>query len=194
MKKIIILILCLSFIYIACTKIDGYQTENPSLTSKGSVDYTNTNPTWIQVTAPILLESKWSAYFVAVGYTAGIPAPSYSSTQGMVTLPSTTFVVKWHIHVGLRNFNSLLKPDVIDYYYYNVDAKEVKKKPMPNGGVMGDYDISDTLTLTSVGYYNGYFLPYNMGIGYNWDGVSPTIHSSATNGKLYSAFFVGTIQ
>lgn len=196
MKKIlsIVPVLCvLAVIYVASTLIsckkDDVLTaqEQPGLTGKGSVDYTNPNPTWIQVTSPLLQPAKWSAYFVPLRYTAGIQT-SYKNT---VTTTFDTVVVRWHLHVGLRNFNSLLKPDVIDrsFYYINGgNGGEQYSKPIPNGGVMGDYDIVDVIRIPKTGYYNG----YSLGSGFNWDGITPEIHSSATNGWLSSPFFIGT--
>ena len=195
MKKILLsslfgITLIVAFL-IACTKetVETPPTEAQtiSVTGKGSVDYTNPNPTWIQVTAPLLQPAKWSAYFVPLGYTAGIQT-SYKNT---ITTTFDTVVVRWHLHVGLRNFNSLLKPDVIDrsFYYINGgNGGEQYSKPIPNGGVMGDYDIVDVIRIPKTGYYNG----YSLGSGFNWDGITPEIHSSATNGWLSSPFFIGT--
>ena len=194
MKKLMTLLL-LSVVMFSCEKQQTQSTTaytDPTTTAKsGTVNYTNPNPTWIQVTSPALLPAKWSAYFVPAGYTAGVSAPQ---DNNIVPNPDTTVVVKWHLHVGLRNFNSLLKPDVIDYREYIVNALYTNRKPIPNGGVMGDYDFIDTVTIVRNGYCNAYFLPYNIGLGYNWNSITPQVHSAATNGTLYSIFWVGVPQ
>jgi hypothetical protein len=167
------------------------QDETTSLTSRRVVDYTNPNPTWIQITSPILRPAIWGTKWVPVGYTAGLPGP-YNTTQKF-QIYDTTVVIKWHLHVGLRNFNAQLKPDVIDYrfFYINGDGEKFKKT-IPNGGVMGDYDFIDTIKIDNWGYYNSMYDP-RMGNGdstnllYDWNGITPEIHSSATNGWLGDA-------
>jgi hypothetical protein len=134
------------------------------------------------------LPAKWGAKFVPAGYTAGIYAPF---TNGKVIIQDTTIVLKWHLHVGLRNFNALLKPDIIDYRYIEVNAIEVYRKPIPNGGVMGDYDFQDTIKVIRNGYYNGYFPSDSL---YNWNAINGGIHSKATNGWIDNPFFAGILK
>jgi len=193
MKKISTLLLALFLLVTGCTKQESKtQTENDisSQTSRRVVDYTNPNPTWIQVTSPILRPAIWGTKWVPVGFTAGLPGP-YNTTQKF-QIYDTTVVMKWHLHVGLRNFNAQLKPDVIDYrfFYINGDGQKFKK-PIPNGGVMGDYDFIDTIKIDNWGYYSSYYTP-QMGYDssyslYDWNGITPEIHSSATNGWLGDA-------
>ena len=173
MKKLLLFIPLVVIGFLSCEKeqVVGVPDEIVSV-AKGTVDYTNPNPTWIQVTAPILMPARWSAYFVPLGYTAGIQ----TTYKNSFTTAFDTVVIRWHLHVGLRNFNSQLKPDVIDrsFYYINGgNGGEQYSKPIPNKGVMGDYDIVDTIVLP---------------IGNN--SVTPEIHSSATNGWLSSPFFI----
>jgi len=193
MKKISTLLLALFLLVTGCTKQESKtQTENDisSQTSRRVVDYTNPNPTWIQVTSPILRPAIWGTKWVPVGFTAGLPGP-YNTTQKF-QIYDTTVVMKWHLHVGLRNFNAQLKPDVIDYrfFYINGDGEKFKKT-IPNGGVMGDYDFIDTIKIDNWGYYSSYYTP-QMGYDssyslYDWNGITPEIHSSATNGWLGDA-------
>jgi hypothetical protein len=188
-----LLLFILALVFFSCKKElnnDIIDNLDNTIVSKGSatgVDFTNTDPTWIQMYEPMLRPASVSTKYVPLGYTAGIPAPSFS---GWATSNSDTIVVRWHIHVGLRYFNNQLKPDQVDYYYYNINARQVKKTNMPNRGAMGDYDVLDTVVLSPKGYYNS----YNLGAGYDWSGISPTIHSSATNTILDSPIFVGVKQ
>jgi hypothetical protein len=190
MKKLMTLIL-LSVVMFSCTKQPQSVTAytDPSTTARGTVDYTNPNPTWTQVTSPILKAAIWGAQWVPVGYTAGVAGPY--DADGKVIVLDTTVVVKWHLHVGLRNFNSLLKADVIDYRYFYINGVQTAPKPIPNGGVQGDYDFIDTVKIIRNGYYNGYF-PSET--NYNWNGVTPGIHSKATNGWINNPFFVGILK
>ena len=115
---------------------------------------------------------------------------SYNTTQ-QFQIYDTTIVIKWHLHVGTRYFNGKWKPDVIDYrfYYINGDGQDFKTYT-PNGGVMGDYDFVDTIKIDKWGYYNWMYDP-SMGNGgvenllYDWNGITPTVHSAATNGWIY---------
>ena len=56
---------------------------------------------------------------------------------------------------------------------------------------MGDYDFIDTIKIDNWGYYSSYYTP-QMGYDssyslYDWNGITPEIHSSATNGWLGDA-------
>lgn len=193
MNKLTMVLLAILCVFASCQKqkvAEIASSDNTLLTSRRVVDYTNPNPTWIQVTSPILRPAIWSTYFVPVGFTAGLPGP-YNTTQKF-QIYDTTVVIKWHLHVGLRNFNAQLKPDVIDYrfFYINGDGQKFKKS-IPNGGVMGDYDFIDTVKIDKWGYYNSMYDP-RMGYDstnllYDWNGITPEIHSSATNGWLGDA-------
>ena len=193
MKKLLFIVpFCLLSIF-ACNK-ETVETpltasETISLTGKGSVDYTNPNPTWIQVVSPILLSAKWAAQWVPTGFSAGVVGPY--DVDNKVIVSDTTVVVKWHLHVGLRNFNAQLKADVVDYIYFYINGVQTAPKFTPNGGVMGDYDFIDTVTIIRNGYYNSYF-PTET--NYNWNGITPGIHSKATNGWINSPFFVGILK
>ena len=189
MKRILTLVTLIGLLVLGCTK-DELKTQttqdvSTSLTAR-TVDWRNPNPTWIQVTSPTLRPAKWNDYTFA-GFTAGLPGP-YNTTQKF-QIYDTTIVMKWHLHVGTRYFNGKWKPDVIDYrfYYINGDGQDFKKS-IPNGGVMGDYDFVDTIKIDKWGYYNWMYAP-NMGYDasyqlYDWNGVTPSIHSAATNGWL----------
>ena len=165
------------------------QVDNAQLTSR-NYDMRNPDPTWIQVTYPILRPAKWGGYTFA-GFSAGIVGP-YSEPKFQIY--DTTFIMKWHLHVGLRHTQGgKWKPDVIDSRYYNINAVNQDIKTLPNGGVMGDYDFVDTIRIPASrwAYYNSYYTP-QMGYDasyqlYDWNGVSPEIHSSATNGFLYES-------
>ena len=193
MKKsipIIIAIILTIISFFSCKKetlVSFPQQDN--LTAKGTVDYTNPDPTWIQVTSPIFMKAKWYAQFVPTGYTAGISG-AYDSDNKII-IPDSIVIIKWHLHVGLRNFNTQLKPDVIDYRYIQTNALEVFKKSIPNGGVQGDYDFIDTVKIARVGYYNSYF-PNET--AYNWNSIAPGVHSSATNWWVDSPFFTGILK
>jgi len=192
MKKLSMVLLAILCVIASCQKqevTETASTDNTQLTSRRVVDYTNPNPTWIQITSPILRPAIWGG-FTPVGFTAGLPGP-YNTTQKF-QIYDTTVVIKWHLHVGLRNFNAQLKPDVIDYrfFYINGDGQDFRKS-IPNGGVMGDYDFIDTIKIDKWGYYSSYYTP-QMGYDssyllYDWNGITPEIHSSATNGWLGDA-------
>jgi hypothetical protein len=193
MKKLNMVLLAILCVIASCQKLQTAEmasADNTHLTSRRVVDYTNPNPTWIQITSPILRPAIWGTKWVPVGFTAGLPGP-YNTTQKF-QIYDTTVVIKWHLHVGLRNFNAQLKPDVIDYrfFYINGDGQDFRK-PIPNGGVMGDYDFIDTIKIDKWGYYNSMYDP-RMGYDstnllYDWNGITPEIHSSATNGWLGDA-------
>ena len=190
MKKLIALLL-LSVVMFSCEKQQPTQITaytDPTTTARKAVDYTNPNPTWTQVTSPILKAPIWGG-FVPVGFAPGVPGPY--DADGKVIVSDTTVVVRWHLHVGLRNFNAQLKADVIDYRYFFINGVQTAPKPIPNGGVMGDYDFIDTVKIIANGYYNGYF-PSET--NYNWNGVTPGIHSKATNGWIDNPFFVGVLK
>ena len=156
-------------------------------------DYRNPDPTWIQVSSPILLSPRWGGQTLP-GFAPGIAGPY--DADGKVNLPDTFIIITWHLHVGLRYSHGRWKPDVIDYRYYNMNAIQQDKKLMPNGGVMGDYDFTDTVRIPRLGYYSGYFTPesgYDSSyLLYDWNAVDPTIHSKATNGFLSCPFFAST--
>jgi len=193
MKKLTMVLLAILCVIASCQKLQTAEiasVDNTQLTSRRTVDYTNPDPTWIQITSPILRPAIWGTKWVPVGFTAGLPGP-YNTTQKF-QIYDTTVVMKWHLHVGLRNFNAQLKPDVIDYrfFYINGDGEKFKKT-IPNGGVMGDYDFIDTIKIDKWGYYSSYYTP-QMGYDssyslYDWNGITPEIHSSATNGWLGDA-------
>ena len=191
MKRFLTLATLISLLALGCTKESQQVTAytNPSTTARQSVDYTNPNPTWTQVTSPILKAAIWSAYFVPVNYGVGIAGP-YDADNKVVVL-DTTVVVTWHLHVGLRNFNAQLKADVVDYRYFYINGVQTAPKLIPNGGVMGDYDFVDTINIIRNGYYNGYF-PSET--NYNWNGITPGVHSKATNGWINNPFFVGILK
>ena len=195
MKKgipIIITIILVVVSFFSCKKdllVSIPQQSNISLTSKATVDYTNPNPTWVQITSPIFKKAKWYTQFVPAGYTAGISG-TYDS-DNIINIPDGTVIIKWHLHVGLRNLNTQLKPDVIDYRYIETNALQVFKKTIPNGGVMGDYDFIDTINIARVGYYNNYFPNDTL---YNWNTINPGIHSSATNCWLDNAFYATILK
>jgi hypothetical protein len=194
-KTIIItvaILVAITVFLFSCSKDPQSVTAytDPATTARQVVDYTNPNPTWIQITSPILRPAIWGTKWVPVGFTAGLPGP-YNTTQKF-QIYDTTVVMKWHLHVGLRNFNAQLKPDVIDYrfFYINGDGEKFKKL-IPNGGVMGDYDFIDTIKIDNWGYYNSMYDP-RMGYDstnllYDWNGITPEIHSKATNGWLGDA-------
>jgi hypothetical protein len=190
MKKLLLLLPIIAVIaFYSCKKDVVVPTEEQStLTARQTVNYTNPNPTWTQVTSPILKAPIWGG-FVPVGFAPGVPGP-YDADNKVIVL-DTTVVVKWHLHVGLRNFNAQLKADVIDYRYFFINGVQTAPKPIPNGGVMGDYDFIDTVKIIANGYYNGYF-PSET--NYNWNGVTPGIHSKATNGWIDNPFFVGILK
>jgi hypothetical protein len=193
MKKLTMVLLAILCVIASCQKLQTAEiasVDNTQLTSRRVVDYTNPNPTWIQITSPILRPAIWGTKWVPVGFTAGLPGP-YNTTQKF-QIYDTTVVIKWHLHVGLRNFNAQLKPDVIDYrfFYINGDGQDFRK-PIPNGGVMGDYDFIDTIKIDNWGYYNSMYDP-RMGYDstnllYDWNGITPEIHSKETNGWLGDA-------
>lgn len=164
-------------------------TVDNTLTARKAVDYTNPNPTWTQVISPILKPAIWGAQWVPAGFGVGVVGPY--DTDNKVIVPDTTVVVRWHLHVGLRNFNSQLKDDVIDYRYFYINGVQTSTKLIPNGGIMGDYDFIDTVKIIRNGYYNGYF-PSET--NYNWNGITPGIHSKATNGWIDNPFFVGILK
>jgi len=190
MKKLLLLLPIIAVIaFYSCKKDIVVPTEEQStLTARQTVNYTNPNPTWTQVTSPILKAPIWGG-FVPVGFAPGVPGPYDADNK--VIVPDTTVVVKWHLHVGLRNFNAQLKADVIDYRYFYINGVQTAPKPIPNGGVQGDYDFIDTVKIIRNGYYNGYF-PSET--NYNWNGVTPGIHSKATNGWIDNPFFVGILK
>jgi hypothetical protein len=162
--------------------------------SQRTRDYRNPDPTWIQVSSPILLSPRWGGQTLP-GFAPGIAGPY--DADGKVNLPDTFIIITWHLHVGLRyTQGGKWKPDVIDYRYYNMNAIEQDKKLIPNGGVMGDYDFTDTVRIPRLGYYSGYFTPqsgYDSSyLLYDWNAVDPTIHSKATNGFLSCPFFAST--
>ena len=196
MKNLSLLLALLLFIIVialfSCNKqnTNDFFTNNldTSITSKGSQqtqDWRNPDPTWIQVTSPILRPAKWGGYVFA-GYIAGIQG-TYSDSKFQIY--DSTIVIKWHLHVGRRFFNNQWKPDVIDYRHFNINALDYYQKPIPNGGIMGDYDFIDTIKIDRWGYYNSMYDP-KMGNGdstnllYDWNGICPEIHSKATNGWL----------
>ena len=158
MKKLLFILSIIAMIsFYSCKKEAVVPVEETSsnLTSKGSVDYTNPNPTWTQVISPLLLSAKWSAQWVPTGFGAGVVGPYDSDSKVIVS--DTTVVIRWHLHVGLRNFNSQLKADVVDYRYFYINGVQTAPKFIPNGGVMGDYDFIDTVKVIRNGYYNSYF-------------------------------------
>ena len=192
-----LLLFMLTLVLFSCKKQelnnDIISNLDNTVVSKGSTtgaNYTNPDPTWTQVTSPILMPATWNAQFVPLGYTAGLPTPNYSSTGGKVIVQDATIVIKWHLHVGLRNFNSQLKPDVVDYRSFYINGLDTIHKAIPNRGGMGDYDFIDTIKISRNGYYNF----YNLGAGYNWNGITPYVHSSATNTFINNPFFVGIPQ
>jgi hypothetical protein len=193
MKNLLPLSILVFTLLVGCTK-DELKTQTTqdvqsSLTSR-TTDFRNPDPTWIQVTYPILRPAKWGGYVFA-GFNPGVPGP-YSEPKFQIY--DTTFIMKWHLHVGLRHTQGgKWKPDVIDSRYYNINAINQDIKSLPNGGVMGDYDFVDTIRIPTNrwGYYNFYYTP-QMGYDasyqlYDYNGVSPEIHSSATNGFLYES-------
>jgi hypothetical protein len=193
MKKFLTLATLISLLALGCTKQQSTQSvtayTDPSTTSRRTVDYTNPDPTWIQVISPILKAAIWGSQFVPAGYAPGVNGPY--DADGKVIVLDTTVVVKWHLHVGLRNFNSQLKADVVDYRYFYINGVQTAPKPIPNGGVQGDYDFIDTVKIIRNGYYNGYF-PSET--NYNWNGITPGVHSKATNGWIDNPFFVGILK
>ena len=113
LKHLFPLALVACFIYVittvACRKelpLSVPTQDSVSLISKGTVDYTNPNPTWTQITSPILRPAKWNDYTFA-GFTAGLPGP-YNNQYFQIY--DTTIVMKWHLHVGTRYFNGKWKP------------------------------------------------------------------------------------
>ena len=188
MKQLMTLVLLVLLLGCKKDETTTQTQDNISLTARRTVDYTNPNPTWTQVTSPILKAPIWGG-FVPVGFAPGVPGPY--DADGRVIVLDTTIVVKWHLHVGLRNFNAQLKADVIDYRYFYINGVETPHILIPNGGVMGDYDFIDTVKIIANGYYNGYF---PSEINYNWNGVTPGIHSKATNGWIDNPFFVGILK
>ena len=90
MKNLSLLLALLLFIIVialfSCNKqnTNDFFTNNldTSITSKGSQqtqDWRNPDPTWIQVTSPILRPAKWGGYVFA-GYIAGIQG-TYSDSK-----------------------------------------------------------------------------------------------------------------
>jgi hypothetical protein len=186
MKKLTTVLLAILCVFASCQKqsvADTALVENTSLTSR-NLDFRNPDPTWIQITSPILRPAKWSGY-VLPGFSAGLPGP-YSSA--FFQIYDSSIIYKWHLHVGLRYFNGKWKPDVIDYYHYNINALYYYQKPIPNGGVQGDYDFVDTVKIQRWGWYNWMFTPQtgydSTYLNYDWNGANPEIHSKATNGWL----------
>ena len=148
------------------------------------------DPTWFQVTSPVLMPAKFiTGIYPPAGYAPGVSTPNYASSDGKVIEPGVDVLVKWHLHVGQSGIKG--KTDVIDSIVYIVNGQFLGRKALPNGGVYGDYDIEDIVHIPNNGYYNSYFLPYGIGVGYNWNAIAPEIHSSVTNGIGNAAFFVG---
>lgn len=183
------ILIALTVFLFSCTKENTFtadKTETNSLTAR-TTDFRNPDPTWIQVTSPILRPARWGGYVFA-GFTAGLPGP-YSDQKFQIY--DTTIVIKWHLHVGLRSASGgKWKPDVIDYRFFYINGNGQKfVKTIPNGGVQGEYDFVDTIKIDKWGYYNWMYDP-SMGNGgvenllYDWNGVTPSIHSLATNGWL----------
>ena len=152
-------------------------------------DCTLTNPTWIQVTSPILLKYKLpvgTERCVSSSYTNSSTAGPYDA-DNIVLVSDTTVVITWHLHVGQAfRKGGNYKMDRIDQKIFYINGKETIKNISPVGP--GDYDYTDTIKISGAAS-----LVTTNGNTYSRNDISVQVHSSATNGFTYSTFFIDII-
>jgi hypothetical protein len=146
-----------------------------------TTDCTLTNPTWIQVTSPILLKYKLSVgqeRCVSPSYTnVNIVAGPYDA-DNKVIVSDTVVVITWHLHVGQAfKRGGSYKMDKIDQKIFIVNGTSTVKSISPLSP--GDYDFTDTVKISATGLTT-----------YTTNSVSVQVHSSATNGFTYSTFLL----